>query len=190
MTTDPPTESSGLTAFFETRTAAEEALDRLRSAGVPDVHLRLTEGTGPNDAPKPPGAGALDKLGAFPMPRRDAQAGDGCRVTVSGLPADRRDLVARLLHEAGGVGVADRAGRGPSGATEPAAARPVQPGFADPAPGFVPDAAEFPPTRIAGEGQAPDEVGASKGRFAEQLDRLPEGRAERGTSGKGDDPTG
>jgi len=183
MTTLSPKTASGLTAFFETRADAERALDRLRSAGIAEPHLHLTGSADDDDTAKPPGRGVLDALGKFFLPQRDAGARDGCLVTVSDLPADRQDVAARLLHEAGGANVSDETARNQSDASDSGQTRPVQPGFTDVAPGFVPKTAEFPPSRTAGEHQAPDEVADSKGRFAEQLDRLPENERARDPSG-------
>jgi hypothetical protein len=88
----------------------------------------------------------------------------GYCVTVADLRPEVRDRARVILRNAGATDIAgaDRARTVP---------RPVQPGFTDAPPGIVPEAADLPP----------EEYEEPKGRFADQLDELPEER-RKGTS--------
>lgn len=186
-----------MTAFFENRADAERAIERLRAADVPGSRVRLTEGTAPEarDPGGSKGPGFFEALGEFFMPEPDREAyaeglsRGGHLVTVEDVPLDRRDAVARLLREAGAVDIGERAAswraegwtgigreltrRADAAAPVSAPPRPVQPGFADAAPGLIPDPAPLS-TPNRGEPRGPSDAPEAKGRFADQLDHLPD----------------
>lgn len=94
---------------------------------------------------------ALDRLRAAGLSETRVSDRDGYAVTVD-APPDRRAEVERLLDPA-------------------LAPRPVQPGFKDVRPGFVPEPADYPVDRGHDD---PQGVEQTKGRFARQLDKLPD----------------
>lgn len=148
------------TAFFDDRADAERALRRLRETGVPERALRLTE---------------------EPQAASGAGGQRGFLVTASDLPPGQLEEARRLL---AADAQSARGTRGPAedAATDPAhAPREVQPGFADVRPGYIPE-----PTysTTVDSSQHPEGVPEPRGRFEDQLDKLPEGDeprdAERG----------
>lgn len=185
MTTEP---GSTLTAFFERRADAERAIERLREAGVAERSVSLDETSDRgDDAVQSPGRAVFEALGEFFSPQPDS-AREGWLVTVGDVDVDGRENALRLLHDAGGVNVDAKGISGEPAASLPGEARPVQPGFADAAPGYVPKTAPFPPTRPADADHAPDELAESKGRFADQIDRLPERDRDSAARARRDDP--
>ena len=203
-----------LSAFFDSKAEAERALERLRAIGVSDVHLRLTEGAQDADGEgdrqgetAPRTKGFFEALGDFFFPDDDRYtyaeglSRGGFLVTVIDLPEDLRTDALDILDDEGAVNIDEREaawrsegwtgyatdGLGAAGEASPGHldARPVQAGFADTQPGYVPQPAEFPEDRSA---SADDRTGLAqpRGRFADDLNELPDtpARASRRLPGQ------
>jgi len=104
-----------LTAFFDERDDAEEAVSRLRSIGISDSSVRLSGGdaygeTDPNDQ-----KGFWDSVADFFFPEEDrATYSEGLRrggylVTVSDIRADQYDQALDILDDEGSVDLDARA---------------------------------------------------------------------------------
>jgi len=160
-----PTATS-LSAAFPGRAGAERALAALRAAAIPGLEAEIAPACDPDQGDSAPSRGVTDAPGSFPSPgARDAgPARDPKRVVVTGATGEGLERAIAILRDAGGVTDLPDDGAPPQG--EPGA-RPVQPGFADARPGMVPRAAEYPQDR--------PETRQPRGRFADQLDRLPDG---------------
>ena len=110
--------SSGttLSAFFDSRSEAESALERLRGLGVPESSIRLTEGSQPDESEsgRPEQKGFFEALGDFFFPDEDRYAyaeglsRGGYLLTVSGLSADLQETALDLLDDAGAVDIDER----------------------------------------------------------------------------------
>jgi len=131
-----------------------------------------------------PGAAFDDRAGAERAARRLAAAGipeaalrlteeprGGFLLTVAGLSPDLREQARRILAaEASGDAAGDPAH----------APREVQPGFADVRPGYVPEQTY---SEGVSSSQHPEGVPEPRGRFEDQLDKLPGDEGARGTEG-------
>jgi len=171
--------STAIRAFFGSRSEADKALQRLEAEGV---HAD----TDVQPAQEADHRGLISALGDFFLPEREvarAEAREGLWiVTARRTPPERSTAAAQALRDAGALRVErtedDQAWTDVfGGSREPPQAAPpraVQPGFADAPPGIVPGPAPD-------AGQAPD----VKGRFADQLDRLPEEPGDRVRDGEG-----
>ncbi|MCC2690005.1 MAG: hypothetical protein K0S21_2808 [Rhizobiaceae bacterium] len=105
-----------LTAFFDDRDDAEEAVSRLRSLGIADSSIRLTGGDSyretvdPNDQ-----KGFWDSVADFFFPEEDrATYAEGLRrggylVTVGDIRADQFDQALDILDDEGSVDLESRA---------------------------------------------------------------------------------
>jgi hypothetical protein len=111
--------SNTLTAFYEDRDAAEEAVERLLGAGIARDCIRLVEG---NDTEadrevgiSDDGKGFWEALSDFFFPSEDrAVYSEGLRrggylVTVTGVSADLADTALDILDDEGSVDIDERA---------------------------------------------------------------------------------
>lgn len=103
-----------LTAVFDNKHEAEQAIASLRVEGFADATIRLTDAeTG--SAPGGHDEGFWDKLLGFFLPREDSDLySEGlrrghCLVTVSGIPAGREARAIEILDRDGAVDLDDRA---------------------------------------------------------------------------------
>lgn len=203
MTTISPKIDTKLTALFDTRALADRAVERLRASGIPRSHIEIAEGDRA-DADEVKG-GVVESVMSFLRPEREHDAGGAARdggilVTAHDISQEHLEMAARLFKDAGAIDIhrsgpesyEETKGRTEvlaEGATpdDPAyAPRRVQPGFADAAPGVVPEQAEFS-TGLAGDrNEGAEELREAKGRFATQLDNSAEG--EGGTRAQNDRP--
>lgn len=107
-----------LTALFDTRAAADSAVERLRAVGVPEANVRVTEGartegsgTGASTASAPEEKGFFEALGDFFFPDEDRHAyaeglsRGGYLVTVTGLSADLHGKAVDVLDDAEAVDI-------------------------------------------------------------------------------------
>jgi hypothetical protein len=160
-------ESPGpLVALFADQAGAERAAAAARAA-APDVAVEIAD-LGADDAER---SRLARGFAAFFAPRPDdgAPAEGPVRLIAAAASADGRARAAEALRAAGGrlIEAGPDAYPAPRAAAEPGPPpRRVQPGFADARPGFVPDPAPSPEPDPATD--------QPRGRFAEQLDRLPE----------------
>lgn len=108
--------SATVTGFFDSRTEAETAADRLRALGL-GGQVRVTEGAAGSEAVSDTddGRGFWEKLGDFFFPDDDRStyaeglSRGGYLVTASGLTADQCEVAMDTLEEAGAVDIDERA---------------------------------------------------------------------------------
>jgi uncharacterized protein (TIGR02271 family) len=114
MATEYSPNSTTLTAFFEDRDDAQEAVSRLRSLGIPEASIRLVGGDGDTtgvDHEK----GFWESLGDFFFPDEDrATYAEGLRrggflVTVTGISQSQYEQAVDILDDEGSVDVGERA---------------------------------------------------------------------------------
>jgi uncharacterized protein (TIGR02271 family) len=105
-----------LTAFFDERDDAEEAVSRLRTLGIADSSLRLTGGGSYGETADPyDEKGFWDSVADFFFPEEDrATYAEGLRrggylVTVNGIRADQYDQALDILDDEGSVDLDARA---------------------------------------------------------------------------------
>lgn len=107
-----------LTALFDTRAAADRAVERLRAVGVPEASVRVTEGartdgsgTAASTASAREEKGFFEALGDFFFPDEDRSAyaeglsRGGYLVTVTGLSADLHEKAVDVLDDAEAVDI-------------------------------------------------------------------------------------
>jgi uncharacterized protein (TIGR02271 family) len=105
-----------LTAFFDNRADAENAIVQLRELGVSDAGLRLTEGSGEQATVTEPREekSFFERLGDFFMPDEDRHvyaeglSRGGYLLTVSGLSAGQQDAALDILESSGAADVDER----------------------------------------------------------------------------------
>ncbi len=113
------TADNGLSAFFDTKADAEQALESLRAAGIPEANLRLTEGAQANDGTTDANGeirqkGFFEALGDFFFPEEDRYAyaeglsRGGYLLTVMNLPEHLREQALDILDSSGAVNIDDR----------------------------------------------------------------------------------
>ncbi len=108
-----------LTAFFDNRTDAERAIERLHGSGVSEHNVRMTEGAQEGasvaSAPASKDKGFFEALGAMFFPDEDRTtyaeglSRGGYLVTVSGLSADQHETALDILNDEGTVDLDARA---------------------------------------------------------------------------------
>ncbi len=111
--------SSTLTAFFDSRTDAQEAASRLRDLGIPDSSIRLvgdeTRAVGETYERRDEDKGFWESLSDFFFPEEDrATYAEGLRrggtlLTVTSIPSALYDRALDILDDEGSVDVDDRA---------------------------------------------------------------------------------
>jgi stress response protein YsnF len=100
-----------LSAFFDSRTEALEAIERLRANGVPESSLRLTEGAEGGATGASENQGFFEAIGEFLFPSEDRQAyaeglaRGGYLVTVRDLSPDLQETAIDVLEDAGAVDI-------------------------------------------------------------------------------------
>jgi stress response protein YsnF len=107
---------SVLTAFFDNRADAENAIAQLRGLGLPEAATRLTEGAAQQatSTERTEDRGFFEKLGDFFMPDEDRHvyaeglSRGGYLLTVSGIPAGQQDRVLDVLENAGAADIDER----------------------------------------------------------------------------------
>jgi stress response protein YsnF len=104
-----------LSAFFDEREQAIEAMERLRAHGVSEDRMRLTEGAGgPEARSETQNQGFFEALGDFLFPNEDRAAyaeglsRGGYLVTVRDLSPELQETAMDVLEEAGAVDVDER----------------------------------------------------------------------------------
>lgn len=117
--------SATLSAFFDGRSEADRAMERLRAAGVSDDRIRLTEGgesvasgstaSSTSSASGRSGdRGFFESLGDLHLPQEDRHAyaeglsRGGYLVTVSGLSTEQYDVALDILDDEGAVDLDER----------------------------------------------------------------------------------
>lgn len=119
--TDTSSYSSGensrqtaISAFFDTREEAEDAVERLRDIGVLDADIRMTEGAEDAGQREEQGRGFWAALGDLFFPDEDRAvyaeglARGGFLVVVSGLDDDTYDQALDILDDEGAVDIEER----------------------------------------------------------------------------------
>jgi hypothetical protein len=200
MMTVSPKVDARLTAVFETRAAADRAVERLRAGGIPEAHIEIAEGVHSN-ASEAKSEGVLESVMSFLRPERsrdavrEGRASSGVLVTAHDVSQEHLEMASRLFKDAGareirqdGLDEPDRSNANPDVAAARAmpdeadhAPRRVQPGFADASPGVVPDAAEFSSALAGDDADGAGDLAEAKGRFASQLDHAGEGERASGS---------
>ena len=116
MTTAQTSGSNTLSAFFDERSDAVDAMERLRALGIPDSALRMTEGSERDrDVVEPaPTKGFFESLGDLFFPDEDRHAyaeglaRGGFLVTVTGLSTALYDQALDILDDEGAVDIDER----------------------------------------------------------------------------------
>lgn len=115
MATDYNQHSTTLTAFFEDRDDAQEAVSRLRDLRIPEASIRLVGGDGERTAQVDHEKGFWESLGDFFFPDEDrATYAEGLRrggylVTVTGISGSQYEQAVDILDDEGSVDVGERA---------------------------------------------------------------------------------
>ena len=106
-----------LSAFFDTTDDAQDAMDRLRDAGIADSNVRMTQGNSTaisHDAEPAQSRGFFDSLGDFFFPEDDRHVyaeglnRGGHLVTVTGLSDTMYDVALDILDDEGAVDMDER----------------------------------------------------------------------------------
>lgn len=109
--------STTVTGFFDSRTEAESAAERLRALGL-GGQVQVTEGSGGttmSDVDERDDRGFFERLGDFLFPDEDRStyaeglSRGGFLVTATGLTSTAYDMVMDALEEAGAVDIDERA---------------------------------------------------------------------------------
>jgi uncharacterized protein (TIGR02271 family) len=115
MSLNDNTSGATLTAFFEDRDDADDAVERLLEAGLPESAVRLVPGHESDTQPtESEHKGFFEALGDFFFPDEDRYAyAEGLRrggflITVSGVTAAQHDIVLEILDDEGAIDLDER----------------------------------------------------------------------------------
>jgi stress response protein YsnF len=105
---------TAISAFFDNRADAEDAIERLRGLGIADADIRLTEGAEGGTRTEDESKGFWASLGDLFFPDEDRAvyaeglSRGGYLVVVSGLSADSYELALDILDDEGAVDIEER----------------------------------------------------------------------------------
>ena len=113
MSTETPETDRNVTAFFDTREAAEQAISQITETGLPRDKILLRTGAARRAAFVDDGKGLLQEVKELILPSEEPDAAvaalkhEGFLLSVRPEP-DSHDAVFRLLEQAGGKGIESR----------------------------------------------------------------------------------
>ena len=113
--TDTTRYGNTLSAFFDDRDDAEEAVEELRGIGIDSASIRLTEGRSGSTPTREQHRGFFDALADFFMPNEDRYTyaeglnRGGYLVTVSNVPGTLYDQALGILDDEGAIDIDERA---------------------------------------------------------------------------------